>query len=196
MGDLLAVQGLLARKSNTSRMSLRPVAAPPSKPRAYLGQDRRIGADAELGLRHRVKRENRVTNSSKIEHTVLAGQFEQRAVRNLVSVGSRAPWAQVGSRIAAPMSPKSGLFQPIQHMVAGLRGAKLPSEPLGAEKRRHAQHHGPLSLGVPNSVQQCIGGRQNRPPQELGVASKIAGKASVHGFDGLAVPVEEIIGYA
>ena len=57
---------------------------------------------------------------------------------------------------------KSGLFEPFEHLVAGLLGTELRGEPLGGEKRRHADHGGPLSLGFLSSIQLRIGRRVPR----------------------------------
>src|SRR5215471_13275427 len=92
------------------------------------------------------------------------------------------------------MSMKSGLFETLQHMVVRCLCAELGGEPLSVQKRRYTHHRGPLSFSVRSSIQLCVGGRQNRPPPNLGLTSEISGQRTVHGFDGLAVSVEEIIG--
>src|SRR5215472_11097129 len=79
-------------------------------------------------------------------------------------------------------------------MVVRCLRAELPGEPVSVQKRRYTHRRAPLSFGVGWSIQLCVGGRQNRPSRKLGVMSEITGEGTIHGFDALAVPVEEIIG--
>ena len=87
---------------------------------------------------------------------------------------------------------KSSLFETLQHVVVRSLRAELRGEPL-IQKRRYTHHRVPLSLSVRSSIQLCVGGRQNRPSSHLGVTSEISGEGAVNGFDGLAVPVKEIV---
>jgi hypothetical protein len=94
----------------------------------------------------------------------------------------------------AAISMKSSLFETFQHMVVRCLRAELRGKPLSVQKRRYTHRCAPLSFGVGWSIQLCVGSRQNRPSCKLDVTSEITGEGTIHGFDGLAVPVKEIIG--
>src|SRR5712675_93384 len=88
---------------------------------------------------------------------------------------------------------KSSLFQPFQHLVAGLWRTELPGKTLGIEERRQARDNGAFARGILVSFQLGIGGCEHWTRHHLDVAAGVAGEGTVTSLDGFAVAAEEII---